>query len=525
MAFIASACVASLASAAPHSIELTKIGSFGIGDYNPEGGVAEVVAHDPSSQQLFVVSAQSNQVMVLDVADPSTPVKVGAIDISPYRPNSVAVRDGIIAVAAENQPKTDPGRVYFFDRDLQLLADVTVGALPDMLTFSPNGRCVLVANEGEPNSYGQPDSVDPEGSVSIIDISAGAAYVTQANVRTASFSDFSKTELTSHGVRIFGPGASVAQDLEPEYIAISEDSKTAWVTLQENNAVAILDIRSGSFTGIAGLGYKDFSAPENGFDPSDRDDGIKIGTWPVRGLYQPDGIDCYQVKGESFLVVANEGDVREWKGYVESIRIKDSSYKLNPTNFPNGADLKKDAKLGRLQVSKASGDLDGDGFYEEIYAFGGRSFSIRDSQGGLVWDSGNELEQLEALLYPLNFNASHSNNTLDSRSSSKGPEPENVVIGKVFGNTYAFIGLERIGGVVTYDISDLYAPFIVDYINTRDFSFTPGKDAPADVGDLGPEGLIFIKAEDSPNGKPLLVVGNEVSGTTAIFEISKLRKK
>ena len=42
----------------------------------------------------------------------------------------------------------------------------------------------------------------------------------------------------------------------------------------------------------------------------------------------------------------------------------------------------------------------------------------------------------------------------------------------------------------------------------------------ATAGDLGPEGLVFIPAAQSPNGRPLLVVGNEVSGTTAVLQLN-----
>src|SRR5262245_36168302 len=163
----------------------------------------------------------------------STPTKVGSIDVKLYgaAANSVAVRDGIVAVAVENAVKTSPGKVVFFDRDLNFLSQVEVGALPDMLAFTPNGRFVLVANEGEPNNS---STIDPEGSVSIIDLSGGGARLRQEKVRTADFKAFNNANLDP-SIRIFGPGATVAQDLEPEYVAVSHDSRTAWVTCQENN--------------------------------------------------------------------------------------------------------------------------------------------------------------------------------------------------------------------------------------------------------------------------------------------------
>jgi hypothetical protein len=196
---------------------------------------------------------------------------------------------------------------------------VEVGALPDMLVFTPDGKRVLVANEGEPNdAY----DVDPEGSVSIIDLPNDITKLTQANVRTATFDKFNDAELDP-SIRIFGPGATVAQDLEPEYITVSKDSKTAWVALQENNAIAVLDIDSGEFTALRGLGFKDHRLPGNELDVSDRDKQINITNWPVFGIYQPDAIASYDYQGRTYIVTANEGDARDYDGFSEEFRVKD----------------------------------------------------------------------------------------------------------------------------------------------------------------------------------------------------------
>ena len=510
-------------SAAVHHIEITPIGTYASGIFDE--GAAEILAHDPATQRLYVVNAQAASLDVLDISNPANPNKVGETSLLPFGgvANSVVVRDGVIAVAVESTPKTNPGNVVFFDRNLQFLSSVQVGSLPDMVTFSPNGRWVLVANEGEPNSYNNADadevgpSVDPEGSVSIIDLSGGAENLTQADVRTAGFTAFNNAALDP-GIRIYGPNATVAQDIEPEYITVSFDSKTAWVTLQENNALAIIDIRSATVTSLVALGSKDHSLGGNGLDPSDRDGGIQIATWPVQGMYLPDAIDAYKVGNQTFLVLANEGDTRDWPGFAEEIRINNDDYVLDPSAFPNAAILKENQNLGRLRATIATGDTDGDGDYDVISTFGGRSFSIRDASGALVFDSGDQLEQLTAAVLPDFFNASHDNNDLDARSTSKGPEPEGLVVGKAFGRTYAFVGLERIGGIAAYDISDPYAPFLSDYVNFRDFSVEPDSGL---AGDLGPEGVLFIKAADSPNGNPLLVIGNEVSGTTTVYQVNR----
>lgn len=926
------------AAPAQKSITLDAIGTYASGIYDK--GAAEIVAHDPATQRIFVVNASDAQIDVLFIGNPTSPTKVGTLEVTKYGAvaNSVAVHHGLVAVAMENEVKTAAGKVVFFDRNLKFVAAVTVGALPDMVTFTPNGRYVLVANEGEPNAdY----SIDPEGTVSIIELPDNVAQLNQGRVRTVDFRAFNTTPLAP-SIRIFGPNASVAQDLEPEYIAVSTDSRTAWVTLQENNAVATIDLVTAKVTQLVGLGFKDHSAvtattetyvfnpaqlptigttlggqsitlggfsglhfegidpasgrykfvthtdrgpnaepngilrpfllpdftpeivrfeldrssgvlsltqriplqrapgqplsgrpntavsnsaslpyndevpvdllgqklpqdplgadlegivvspvdgsfwmvdeyrpaiyqfspaglllnryvpigtaaaagqpvgtygtevlpavlaqrrqnrgfeaiawddgkvyafvqsplrnpatltnpalnamrnirivefnpttlgtrqflyvmdnadqggepntrpdkigdavalgqgeflvverdddarpddaantiekkifrfnltgatdvttltttvgttgktvdqlsvadlvannvrpvfkvlhadlnaagynrvqkveglalvdrttvavindndfgvanitiqsdgtyvvnyvPEtvqlglvsvttNGLDASDRDSAIKIRPWPVKGMFQPDAIASYKVGAKTFLVTANEGDAREYSGFVEAVRVGNNAVTLDRSVFPNPTALKDNAALGRLNITSKLGRDATTGFYRELYAFGGRSFSIWDTQGALVYDSRDELEAFTSLVSPANFNASHTSNEFDSRSDDKGPEPEGVTIGKAFGRDYAFIGLERIGGIVAYDITDPTKPFLATYLNPRNFS-APTQTPQA--GDLGPEGVIFIKAEDSPNGRPLLVVGNEISGSTTIYEIGKV---
>jgi len=503
----------------PFNVRLSPIGTHTNGPpYNTSA--AEIVAHDPDTQRLYVVNAQGKRVDVLDIHDPTAPTKIGMIDLASIGPvvNSVDVHNGVIAIAVEGPVKTNPGNVVFLDSNLNLLKMVQVGSLPDMVVFSPDGRWLLCANEGEPNTYNDfgsetnGPSVDPEGTVSIVDLRHGAAHAT---VRTATFTAFNGAKLDS-SIRIFGPNATVAQDLEPEYIAISHDSKTAWVTLQENNAIATVDIRSATVTRLDGLGFKNHLLRGNGLDASDQDGAINIANWPLRGVYMPDSIATYEVLGVPLLVMANEGDTRVYPGFSEEVRI--GSLTLDTNRFPNAAELKQTNNLGRLTITKANSDPDNDGDVDTLYALGGRSFSIRTVRGTLLFDSGDDFEQITAFVSPTNFNCSHTANTRDARSTSKGPEPEGLAIGKAYGRTLAFIGFERIGGVAVYDISNPFLPQVLDYVNNRDFTNPFNFDT---AKDLGPEGLAFIKAEDSPNGKPLLVVAHEISGTTTIFEINR----
>jgi len=489
------------------------------GRYTPatpaEGG-AEIPAFDPLSRRAFVVNGAANSLDVLDLSNPAAPSLVSSLAFGAGgSANSVAVRNGVVAVAVEAPMVGVAGEVRFLRAaDLTPLGTAPAGFLPDQLTFSPDGTKVLVANEGEPSGYNQPGSVDPVGSVSVIPVTIpSAGNVTIGAAANVGFESFNPqvAALRAQGVRIFGPNATVAQDLEPEYVSVSPDSTRAYVALQENNALATIDLATNTVTAIRALGLKDHSQPANALDPSDRDGpggtaSINIRPEPVFGMYQPDAIATFSVGGQAFHVTANEGDAREYDGFEEEVRVGSSSYVLDPTALPNAAELKAAARLGRLQVSNATGDTDGDGDFDQIHAFGARSFSIRREDGSLAYDSGDDLERITAERVPELFNSEGEVGDVDDRSDSKGPEPEGVVVGEAFGRTLAFVGLERVGGVMVFDLADPTAPAFVDYLNT----------GPAD---LGPEGLTFVSAADSPTGVPLLIVANEVSATLSVYSL------
>lgn len=495
------------------TICLTPIGNYRTGVF--ADGASEIVAFDKLTSRLFSVNAHARTVDVLNLSDPSQPTLLFSIDLIPYgkNANSIALYNGVLAVAVENNDTQAPGRLLLFRTSgtCKLLQNLAVGAPPDMVTFTPNGWYILVANEGEPNdAY----TNDPEGSVSIVDIRRGPS---SATVATAGFSRFNnrRNELLTNGVRIFGPGASVAQDLEPEYIAVSKDSRTAWVTLQENNAIAKITIPTASVDTILPLGTKDGRNPVNAFDASDKDGQVHLHTWPVHSMYLPDAIAAFSAFGKEFLITANEGKSRDYSRFSEEVRVKKLT--LDPEVFPYAANLQRDENLGRLKVTTTLGDIDGDGDYDELYAYGGRSFAIWSEVGELVYESGSLLETITAEHFPNDFNANNAENgTFDGRSDNKGPEPEGIAIGRIGKRTYAFIGMERIGGIVAVDVTNPQAPVIIDYINTRDFSGDPTKD---EAGDLAPEGLIFVPASSSPTHTPLVIAGYEVSGSITIFAV------
>lgn len=509
----------------PKGIALTPLGVYRTGLYDE--GAVEIAAYDAGSRRVFMTLASRPEVRIVDLSDPAAPVEVSpAIDLTPWgaaaHATSVAVSDGVVAVAVpQGEDDTAAGKVLFFDAATAgLLSQVTVGALPDMVTFTPNGAYVLTADEGQPN---QAYTYDPEGSVSLVDLRGGVGQLTDSDVTTIRFTGIDRASLDP-SVRLIRAGATVAQDLEPEYVAVSHDSRTAWVTLQENNAVAIVDIPTRAVTAVRGLGFKDHRLPGNGLDGT-RDNAVGIGSWPVLGMYQPDGIAAFRSGGETYLVTANEGDVREYDGLnapntpepeAESVGISDIT--LDPLAFPDAATLQnRNTGLGRLKVTAFDGDDDGDGDYDRLFTFGGRSFSILRADGAMVFDSGDALERITAAAYPANFNASNTNNTRDDRSDDKGPEPEGVTVASLFGRPYMFLMLERIGGVVVFEVTDPANPRFVQYVSTRDF--TKATRTP-EAGDLGPEAALVIPADDSPSGKPMLLVSNEVSGSLRVFAIA-----
>lgn len=526
----------------PTTLSLQKIGGF---QHSGGEAAAEITAYDASSKSLYVVNGALGTVDVLNLTDPTKPTLKFAIDAKTFwanagAVNSVGISNGRVALAVENANKQLPGRVILISAadSSVVLGQATVGSLPDMLSFTPDGKKIVVANEGEPNSYGQPNSVDPEGSVSVLDVSNITSATRNANlaVATADFQSLNSQAdaLRAAGVRIFGPNATVAQDLEPEYIALNADGATAYVTLQENNAIATVDLATATVKSVKPLGLKDYSKPGNELDASNEDGGtdtnsgsakINIVSQPVFGMYMPDAIASYSAGGKTFLITANEGDAREYTGInadgAEDARVRSfCSGGFDPAVFGAAATtIGFDSNLGRLNVTQFGSEKNAAGQCSKLLSFGARSFSIWNSDIGLVFDSGGDFEKRTAALASetnANFNASNDNNSLDSRSDDKGPEPEGVTTATFGDKTYAFIGLERFGGVMVYDVTKPEAPVYTTYFTSR-----AGADASGNVlGDSGPEGLAFVAAKDSPNGKPLLVVGNETTGTTAVLQVN-----
>ena len=467
----------------------TEIASINLGGL----GAAEITAFDPSTDRLFAVNNSYilNKIDVIDISNPALISVIHSISMVPYGGyvNSVAVSNGKLAAAVESTDKQAAGKIVVFNTSTYAeIKSINVGALPDMVTFTPDGNYIISANEGEPSdNYLN----DPEGSVSIIKVS-------DYSVKTINFSTFENqlATLTSKGFRIFGPGKNFNKDIEPEYVTVSDDNTTAYVTLQENNAIAEIDIVTGIVKKIMPLGFKDYSLAENAIDASDKDSKVAFTTYnKVFGMYMPDAIAYYNYNGKPYLFTANEGDSREYTAFIEMKRA--ATVTFDPTNFPTAATLQKDASLGRLNITTTLGDTDGDGDFDALYSLGARSFSVWDAiTGAQVFDSKNELDKKadELKIYD------------DGRSDDKGVEPESIAIGRVGSKTIAVVGMERADAFAIYDITTPTAPVFIKMYKTGD----------------APEGIIFIPASKSPINQSLIVISSENDGLVKIYKSTKL---
>lgn len=499
------------APVASKQIELNYLGFFDPSGNNNSS--TEIVVHDPATQRLFTISSLTDVFDIIDFSNPTTPNVIKTVNMLPYGGiTSVAVKNGIIAVASPNGTNAqENGSVVFFDIDGNFLKQVTVGVLPDMVAFTPDGTKVMTANEGEPNdAY----TIDPEGSISIIDITGGIPNLLQSNVTTLSLQGYNGQEaaLAATGGRKVKSTSTLAQDLEPEYIAISPDSQKAWVSCQENNAVIEVNLVTKTLGNIWGLGQKDMSLPGNGFDASDNNGEILIANWPVKAYYNPDAMASYKVGSTNYIVTANEGDEKDLGGFSERTTVGANGYSLDQTIFPNASVLKATHNLGRFRVTNVNGNTDGDNEFEQINALGARSFSIFNADSKeIVYDSGDQFERHVAANHPLIFNADNEANGAKNRSRAKGPEPEGVTLGTIGGQTFAFITLERTGGVMVYNVTDPNNVSFTDYKHSRMTT--------AYGGDNGPEGITYIAPENSTTGKGYVIVANEISGTLSMYEV------
>ncbi|MGN1001182.1 MAG: choice-of-anchor I family protein [Oscillospiraceae bacterium] len=500
------------------ALALTQIGRYGSGMTNADGGVMEIVDYNNTNGYAYAVNGQSGKLAAISLAALGEAESDGVlsgmeIDVAALVNDegftygdmtSVAVSpDGTkLAAAIQAADYTANGRVALFtcngDGTLTFEKAIETGVQPDMVTFTPDGSKILTANEGEPRmGYTAEGAVDPAGSVTII---RTADYTAQTVGFTAYDSAEAHQALADAGI-VLKKETAPSVDLEPEYIACT--NTTVYISLQEANAIAVLDIAEGTFTGIYSVGFQDYS--QVAIDLGNGDGQYAPQTYDnLKGIRMPDGIALYTVGGVDYLLTANEGDSRAWPVDTET-DVNENKSKTSP----NGRTFEK--KVTWFDADQYDGLETG-----VDYLFGGRSFTLlKVTDTGLeeVFDSGSDFESRTAGYLPAYFNCSNDALDLEDRSGKKGPEPETVTVGEVDGRTYAFVTLERIGGVMVYDITDPAGVSYVNYINSRDFSATLGADD-------SPEGLKFIPAANSPTGEALLLAACEVGGTVAVYVLT-----
>ena len=544
------------------ALTINLIGRAVLNAQSPEGA-AEIVAYQASKKWIYAINSSGDAAVVniipadtfdtaalvqdnegiVNTTNLGTAITLTLNDNTSGDANSIAIDENnqLLAVAMAAKSVGEAGQVAFYDisGDTPIfIKNVTAGFLPDMVTFSHDGAKVVVANEGEPNGdY----SIDPQGSISIINVNDGVIADNATNIDFTAYND-KQSELEALGLIFANPtgrtingnliNTTVAMDLEPEYVSISKDNKYAYVSIQENNGLAIVNLEDNSLE-LKGLGFKDWSSLQ--IDASDKDGGVNFKSYPgLYSMYQPDTISSFSWKGANFIVSANEGDAREYffdttneadciaKGgvdfdeddgclaYIDESRVEDLTLAANFDYLNND-----DNDIGRLKVTTVKGDNNNDGQYESLYAYGARSFTIWDSNGLVVFDSGDDIGRITASVHGEAFNNNEDENKGDTRSDDKGAEPEALTIGTIGERTFAFIGLERMGGIMIYDITNPYDVQFEDYFYNR------GLIAGAEItGDLAPEGMTFIPREQSATGEPLLIIGNEISGSIAVWEVS-----
>ncbi len=556
---------------APGALRMTAVATFASGIY--DDSAAEIVDFDPDTLQLFAISSAGAVVRIIDASTPladapavtSLP-EIGTI-AAPFAnliPNSVAVfsivdgdtTNDLVAIAwaddaADNNDLiVDRGVVTLHQTDGTLIGTpIIVGFHPDALTFTPDGSKIVVANEGEPRVLKDANNDDivtdnPVGSVSVISV-VDPLNPVHTEITFDRWNNRASlllargvllTQLTDPNVTVAqGKATTVAQDLEPEYVAVSEDSRYAWVSLQENNALAKIDLLRNAIVSIDALGTVDYMA--NPIDASDRDGPsnsprLNVQPRPIFGLRQPDTIAVKTINGVPYIFTADEGDAR---GFEES-RIRDlGASEYAPTGvISREPNLRNNSVAGRYTFNRAASPKDGSGRIEEIFGYGGRSMSIFAAPNGgrfrYVGGSEGDLEAFTASLFSTAHNSNHrSNDSRDTRSDDKGVEPEALELADVFGKTYAFIGLERQSGIVVYDVTNPTDIRFQTYATNRFFTddndvviatnLGGGVANPA-AGDLGPESIKFIPAAVSPvPGVPMIAVSNEVSGTVTLWKL------
>lgn len=500
------------------SLELQQSAIYDSGEINKDGGVIESIDYNKQTGWAYAVNSRSDLLTAIAIKDLENKDKVDLLDGNyidikslveekdegfqyGYMTSVAASHDGkTLAVAIQDKYYHRNGKVAIFDCNqdgtINLKKIIEVGVQPGNIVYTNDDKQILIANEGEAREGYDNDSIDPKGSISIISVSDG-------KVNTVDFTSFDqkRDELVQSGI-IIKKDTAPSVDFEPEYIAVS-DTK-AYITLQEANAIAVLSLKTQKITDIYSAGYEDFSEVAVDIDKKYNSKTYES----LKGIRMPDGISVKTLNGVDYIVTANEGESRKWKNYINE---DERDFGKNETS-PTGKITSENSGLTDKVVFFDTKDYDGLN-NENDYLFGGRSmtiFKVNDESLTEVYTSKDDFESTIAQYIEEYFNCSNYDKTNDYLLGEKGPEAESITIGTVDNYIYAFIGLEKVGGIVVYDITQPEKSQFVNYINSRDFS--------EDIaGDNSTEELIFIDAEEEIPAR--LVSAYEVSGTVGVYDI------
>jgi hypothetical protein len=503
-----------------------------------EGG-AEIPTFHAASKRLFSTNGARNTVDVYDLSDPSKPTRINRVELKNYGSDVTSVaagKDVVVAAvhraetfAANGAPTTPSGVLVVMDPNGKVLSTADLkGVLPDAVTFTPSGTTALVAIEGQPvcakddpattanEATDYLKAVDPLGGVSIVDLTTPAS----PQVTFVDFKGFTVGELRARGLALSSVVNDASKDLEPEYIT-ALDEAMAYVTIQEANGIGVLDIDQKTWIDVRRAFESKLS--QTPIDTSDRDSGKGPRSYlNVVGPSQPDAVAGFKIGSGHYFLTANEGDAREYTCLNDDLRA--SSLKVDSRRFPDWKTWSTNAELGRAKVNPNAGDRDGDGDFDTIHLRGSRSMTMY--RNGLpIWDSGKLLEEIQISTFGVaNINGSHAlsadkstvNYTAQDRSDDKGGEPEGVAVGMVGSARVAILGLERMSALVVFDISSPRSPTLIKWIQMLPTTPTPAAQATA----WSPEGVIFVPADKSPNGKALFITSYELSGSLTVHQIA-----
>ncbi|XP_046549457.1 mesenchyme-specific cell surface glycoprotein-like [Haliotis rubra] len=447
---------------------------------------------------------------------------------------------GYIFTALDNRTERANGKMIVFrynpaTKQINEVLQVQVGAIPDMVKPTRDCSKIIVAVEGEAYEYPPNHIIDPPGLVVIVNFPSGVGGNTI--ISTLNFERFNERVpfLEQSGVRhVYRENNNpFSNDVEPEYVAINADDTKAYIMLQENNAVATVDLETETISEVYGLGYKNWTSLK--LDPSDRDGGANMNSYTVYGMYQPDSFVHFQFKGGNYLVMANEGDAKVYEYGAYQWSEEERGSKVAPQDlynidFTTQQQLSDNSKLGRLKFGVSPSERDSQGFLKAMFTYGGRGWSIRRAEDmSLIYDSGNDVadrtlqQQFDLFNCELDDENDRPYNSFDMRSDNKGAETEDVTVGEIDGYTLFFVANERPGTIMTYSVKDdlshpkfqhIYSGIPETWGRTWQQMYDDW-----DLTEIDCEDNKFVPASESPTGKPILFAGGSVSGTVSILEV------